>query len=100
MGTRYNPFGAVWQRVNWYAFYLRKERFYDVCHKATAVALLGTAGYLGVTAVYAWHNAVHQNWLHYVKKERTRKELMDLVRDAREKDLIPDAQTLARSYSY
>jgi hypothetical protein len=39
--------------------------------------------------VIVWNDAVQRMWLHYVKKERERAELMDIIRDAREMGKLP-----------
>ncbi|KAF4659330.1 Malignant T-cell-amplified sequence 1 [Perkinsus chesapeaki] len=37
----------------------------------------------------SWNESVHRAWLHYVKKERERAELMELIRDARDAGVLP-----------
>ena len=50
---------------------------------------VGSIIYVGSMCVIVWNDAVQRMWLHYVKKERERAELMDLIRDARESGQLP-----------
>ncbi|KAF4748773.1 Malignant T-cell-amplified sequence 1 [Perkinsus olseni] len=42
----------------------------------------------------SWNESVHRAWLHYVKKERERAELMELIRDARDAGILPPSDFL------
>ncbi len=45
--------------------------------------------YVSSMCVIVWNDAVQRMWLHYVKKERERAELMEVIREAREGGKLP-----------
>ncbi|KAF4694417.1 hypothetical protein FOZ62_008176, partial [Perkinsus olseni] len=45
--------------------------------------------YMVGSVASSWNESVHRAWLHYVKKERERAELMELIRDARDAGILP-----------
>ena len=52
---------------------------------------VGSIIYVGSMCVIVWNDAVQRMWLHYVKKERERAELMELIRDARDMGKLPSS---------
>lgn len=44
---------------------------------------------MGSMCVIVWNDAVQRMWLHYVKKERERAELMEIIQESRELGKLP-----------
>mmetsp|Transcript_93250 Transcript_93250/g.268518 ORF Transcript_93250/g.268518 Transcript_93250/m.268518 type:complete len:95 (+) Transcript_93250:122-406(+) len=77
---------------NWYSFALYRYKVYDVIWKVSATAVIGANIYLAVSLVQTWNESVHRTWQHYARKERERAELMDYIRQAREKGVLPPSK--------
>ncbi|KAF4689833.1 Malignant T-cell-amplified sequence 1 [Perkinsus olseni] len=75
--------------VNWAAFYIRRQYFWNFCWRVTVTGLFGVIFYMVGSVASSWNESVHRAWLHYVKKERERAELMELIRDARDAGILP-----------
>mmetsp|Transcript_7266 Transcript_7266/g.14232 ORF Transcript_7266/g.14232 Transcript_7266/m.14232 type:complete len:103 (+) Transcript_7266:213-521(+) len=88
--TRYHL--PIWKYVNWWTFLYYKESFYNVCFLATKTVLYGMMGYLAVSFVYVWNDSLHRTWSHFVRKEKERAELMELIRKAREEGILPPSK--------
>ncbi|PHJ22451.1 hypothetical protein CSUI_003712 [Cystoisospora suis] len=86
---KYQPFRFIWDRFNWHAFLLKKERLYDRIYAVVAIGLIGTTIYQGVSAFQHWNATLQHTYQHYVKKEKVRQELAELVRLARESGALP-----------
>mmetsp|Transcript_100392 Transcript_100392/g.178415 ORF Transcript_100392/g.178415 Transcript_100392/m.178415 type:complete len:101 (+) Transcript_100392:79-381(+) len=80
------------KKFNWYSFALYRYKVYDVIWRISATAGLGACVYLAVAVVQTWNQAVHRTWQHYARKERERAELMDFIRQAREKNILPPSK--------
>ncbi|CEM32169.1 unnamed protein product [Vitrella brassicaformis CCMP3155] len=76
---------------SWYQFYYFKEGIYDIMTAAAAALMYLLIGYMGVSCVWTWNDAVHRTWKHYVRKEKERKALMDIIARAREDGLVPES---------
>mmetsp|Transcript_42870 Transcript_42870/g.93521 ORF Transcript_42870/g.93521 Transcript_42870/m.93521 type:complete len:91 (+) Transcript_42870:41-313(+) len=72
------------KRFSWQNFYVRKGKVYDVFYSIAATMCIGTTIYLGTNIILVWNDSVHRTWLHYVRKERERADLIQLIREARE----------------
>mmetsp|Transcript_96 Transcript_96/g.58 ORF Transcript_96/g.58 Transcript_96/m.58 type:complete len:92 (+) Transcript_96:131-406(+) len=82
-----------WPRnFNWYSFALYRYKVYDVIWKVSAYSCIGATIYMGVTVVQTWNQSVHRTWQHYARKERERAELMDFIRQARDKGTLPPSK--------
>mmetsp|Transcript_7011 Transcript_7011/g.12995 ORF Transcript_7011/g.12995 Transcript_7011/m.12995 type:complete len:91 (-) Transcript_7011:92-364(-) len=80
------------KKFNWYSFALYRFKAYDAMWRVAATSCLGGIVYLGVTAVQTWNASVHRTWQHYARKERERVELMNFIREAREKGTLPPSK--------
>lgn len=65
---------------------------YDAIWRVSATATIGACIYLSVVVVQTWNASVHRTWQHYARKERERAELMDFIRQAREKGALPPSK--------
>ena len=74
---------------NWRSFYIQRQKVYNVVWRSFVTVGIGSIIYVGSMCVIVWNDAVQRMWLHYVKKERERAELMDIIRDAREMGKLP-----------
>ena len=74
---------------NWRSFYLQRQKVYNVLWRSTVTVGIGAIIYVSSMCVIVWNDAVQRMWLHYVKKERERAELMELVREARDLGKVP-----------
>ncbi|ANQ10516.1 Ribosomal protein [Plasmodium coatneyi] len=90
MGVKFEFFRFF--KLNYYAFYVKKEKLYTFLHTTTAYSLVGVTIYLGYSFFHMWNDAVHYSYKHYMRKEKQRKELYDKIRIARENGLIPKSQ--------
>ncbi|ETW45746.1 hypothetical protein PFBG_06151 [Plasmodium falciparum 7G8] len=73
MGVKFEFFRFF--KLNYYAFYVKKEKFYTFLHTTTAYSLVGLTIYLGYTFIHMWNDAVHYSYKHYIRKEvRPKKE--------------------------
>ncbi|CBZ56054.1 conserved hypothetical protein [Neospora caninum Liverpool] len=86
---KYQPFKFIWDKYNWHAFFLRKERWYDKIYTVGVVTLVGVTIYQGVSTFQNWNTTLQRLYLHYVKKEKARKDLAELIRMARENGVLP-----------
>ncbi|KOB87591.1 hypothetical protein PFDG_03759 [Plasmodium falciparum Dd2] len=73
MGVKFEFFRFF--KLNYYAFYVKKEKFYTFLHTTTAYSLVGLTIYLGYTFIHMWNDAVHYS-------------------NARENGLIPKSEVL------
>eukprot|EP00405_Crypthecodinium_cohnii_P036144 CAMPEP_0206542722 /NCGR_PEP_ID=MMETSP0325_2-20121206/10354_1 /ASSEMBLY_ACC=CAM_ASM_000347 /TAXON_ID=2866 /ORGANISM="Crypthecodinium cohnii, Strain Seligo" /LENGTH=99 /DNA_ID=CAMNT_0054040859 /DNA_START=73 /DNA_END=372 /DNA_ORIENTATION=- len=80
------------QNFNWYSFAVYRYKVYDVIWRISATACIGAGIYLSVAVVQTWNDSVHRTWLHYARKERERAELMEYIRQAREKGILPPSK--------
>ncbi|CAE7726862.1 unnamed protein product [Symbiodinium sp. CCMP2592] len=81
-----------YKKFNWYSFALYRYKVYDVIWRVSATATIGACLYLSVAVVQTWNASVHRTWQHYARKERERAELMDFIRQAREKGTLPPSK--------
>ncbi|CDJ52636.1 hypothetical protein, conserved [Eimeria brunetti] len=88
-GPRYKPFQFIWKRFSYSAFHIRRERLYDRIYAVAAAAMIGFTVFQGANMIYIWQDAVHHNYRHYLLKEKTRKELAEMIRAAREEGKLP-----------
>eukprot|EP00434_Breviolum_minutum_P014268 symbB.v1.2.012578.t1/scaffold851.1/size159786/4 len=87
------PTSVPWyKKFNWYSFALYRYKVYDVIWRISATATIGACIYLSVVVVQTWNASVHRTWQHYARKERERAELMDFIRQAREKGTLPPSK--------
>lgn len=82
---------GIWKKlgINWYSFYLGKERVYKVVWKGTAGILMGLCAYQVAAMWYIWQHSVHRSWHHYAMKEKERRDLIELIRIGREEGRLP-----------
>ena len=80
---------AYFKRINWYSFWVQRQKCYDVVNKVVVTSLWGLIGYLTVNGFLMWSEGMNRVWLQYVKKERERAELIELIREAREDCKLP-----------
>eukprot|EP00389_Voromonas_pontica_P016868 GDKH01026399.1.p1 GENE.GDKH01026399.1~~GDKH01026399.1.p1 ORF type:complete len:101 (-),score=2.75 GDKH01026399.1:154-456(-) len=83
----------IWKRFNWYSFYVRKNRVYDVIYSVTAGFLWCTIAYFSMVTVHNWNQGLNRNWKHYCKKEQERSELIDIIRRARDLGHLPPPES-------
>eukprot|EP00438_Fugacium_kawagutii_P017783 Skav205866 [mRNA] locus=scaffold766:169080:172319:+ [translate_table: standard] len=84
------PKSIPWyKKFNWYSFALYRYKVYDAIWRVSAVATIGACIYLSVMVVQTWNASVHRTWQHYARKEKERAELMNLIREARERGALP-----------
>lgn len=74
---------------NWRSFYIQRQKVYNVVWRTFVTLGIGSIIYVGSLCVVTWNAGVQRMWLHYVKKERERAELMELIREAREVGSLP-----------
>ncbi|OEH76179.1 hypothetical protein cyc_09020 [Cyclospora cayetanensis] len=91
VGSRYKPFQFIWNRFSYSAFHIRRERLYDRLYAVVAATMIAFTVFQGANIVYIWQDAVHHNYRHYLLKEKTRKELAEMIRVAREEGRLPPA---------
>ncbi|SBS87437.1 ribosomal protein, putative [Plasmodium ovale curtisi] len=119
MGAKFEFFRFF--KLNYYAFYVKKEKLYTFLHTTAAYSLVGLTVYLGYSFFHMWNDAVHYSYKHYIRKEvrekkrkeinlygnlrlvewsgakeekynKQRKELYEKIRNARESGLIPKSE--------
>ncbi|CAJ1453981.1 unnamed protein product [Effrenium voratum] len=81
-----------YKKYNWYSFALYRYKVYDGIWRVAATATIGACLYLSVVVVQTWNASVHRTWQHYARKERERAELMEFIRQAREKGTLPPSK--------
>lgn len=80
-------------RINWYAFWIQRQKCYDVLNRVVTTSMWGLIGYLVVNGALMWSEGMNRLWLQYVKKERERAELMEKIREAREDGRLPPSDS-------
>ena len=83
-----NP-SAYFRRINWYSFWIQRQKCYDVINRFVTTGMWALIGYMVVNGGLMWSEGMNRLWLQYVKKERERAELMELIREAREEGRLP-----------
>ncbi|CDJ61931.1 hypothetical protein, conserved [Eimeria maxima] len=96
-GPRYKPFQFIWNRFSYNAFHIRRQRLYDRLYAVVAAAMIGFTVFQGANIIYIWQDAVHHNYRHYLLKEKTRKELAEMIRAAREEGILPSSPSSSSS---
>ncbi|CAD2106995.1 cytochrome c oxidase assembly protein COX14, putative [Plasmodium vinckei] len=86
MGIKFEFFRFF--KLNYYSFYVKKEKLYTFLHTTTAYSLVGLTIYLGYSFFNMWNEAVHYSYKHY----KQRKELYEKIRTARDMGLIPHSE--------
>ena len=74
---------------NWRSFFIQRQKVYNVVWRSFVTVGIGSIIYVSSMCVIVWNDAVQRMWLHYVKKERERAELMDLIRESRDMGKLP-----------
>jgi hypothetical protein len=80
---------GIFRSVNWYAFWIQRQKVYDVINRAVTISMWTAIGYVCVNGVMMWSEGMNRMWLQYVKKERERMQLMEIIREAREDGRLP-----------
>ncbi|KAL8272455.1 hypothetical protein Esti_003578 [Eimeria stiedai] len=88
-GPRYKPFQFIWDRFSYSAFHIRRERLYDRLYAVVAATMVAFTVFQGANVLFIWQEAVQHNYRHYLLKEKTRKELAEMIRVAREEGKLP-----------
>ena len=81
------------RRINWYAFGIQRQKVYDVANRVVTISMWSVIGYICINGVLMWSEGMNRMWLQYVKKERERQQLMEIIREAREEGRLPLAAT-------
>jgi len=80
---------SYFKGINWYSFWVQRQKCYDVVNRVVVTGMWGLIGYLAVNGVMVWSEGMNRIWLQYVKKERERAELFELIREARQDGRLP-----------
>lgn len=92
-GARFEVFRAL--GLNYYGFHVRKNKIYDRISFVVCCTLIGTSVYLGISCVYTWRQSMNLLRYHHARLEVERGEYIRLIKEAREKNLIPPRQPIA-----
>jgi hypothetical protein len=77
------------RRINWYSFWIQRQKVYDVLNRTVTISMWCVIGYIAVNGALMWSEGMNRMWLQYVKKERERQQLMEIIREAREEEKLP-----------
>ena len=86
--------GEKIRRINWYSFWIQRQKVYDVVNRTVSISMWCIIGYIAVNGALMWSEGMNRMWLQYVKKERERQQLMEIVREAREDGRLPPSTQL------
>ncbi len=81
--------GRLFSGLNWYAFWIQRQKVYDVVNRTVTICMWTAIGYVFVNGVLMWSEGMNRMWLQYVKKERERMQLMEIIREARDEGRLP-----------
>ncbi|GFE54187.1 hypothetical protein BaOVIS_015910 [Babesia ovis] len=90
-GARFEIFRAL--GINYYGFHVRKNKIYDYISVVVCTSLIGTSIYLGVSFVYNWRQSMQLLRYHHARLEVEREGYIKLIKEAREKNLLPPRKT-------
>lgn len=92
-GARFEVFRAL--GINYYGFHVRKNKVYDYISYVICTTLIGTSVYLGISFVYNWRKSMNLLRYHHARLEVERAEYIRMIKEAREKKLIPPRQPVS-----
>ncbi|VWU48894.1 cytochrome c oxidase assembly protein COX14, putative [Hepatocystis sp. ex Piliocolobus tephrosceles] len=90
MGAKFEFFRFF--KLNYYSFYVKKEKLYTFIHRTAAYSLVALTLYLSYSFFFMWNEAVQYSYKHYIRKEKQRKMLYDKIKVARDNGLIPRSE--------
>ncbi|CAD7973335.1 unnamed protein product [Amoebophrya sp. A25] len=76
------------ERWSWYRFFMVREKIYDYIMYAFVGFAIGGSALSAFESLRMQRNSIQRMWNGYVRKERERAELMDIIKQARAAGLI------------